>query len=135
MAPAMGLALPAGSKGQHLLVEVTPSPAADSLAPHPFAVTAVMAGRAGTGQASGESSSGCSPDAPTLLLAHPGAGPAPVDGPHLSDLTAAAELLTAGIHDITDTLAGDAFRLNQVLRMVLETMYRALGFQRIIFPD
>ena len=137
MAPAMGLALPAGSKGQHLLVEVTPSPAADLLAPHPFAVTAVMAGRAGTGQASGEStgesSSESSPDAPTLLLAHPGASPAPVGDPHLSNLTAVAELLTAGIHDITDTLAGDAFRLNQVLRKVLETMYRALGFQRIIF--
>ena len=137
MAPAMGLALPAGSKGQHLLAEVPPPPAADSQAPHPFAVTAVMAGRAGTfqtsGQISGQTSGESNPDAPTVLLAHLGASPAPVDDVHLSNNTAVAELLTAGIHDITDTLAGDAFRLNQVLRMVLETMYRALGFQRIIF--
>jgi GAF domain-containing protein len=43
------------------------------------------------------------------------------------------DLLAAGIQDITDTLAGDTFRLNEVLRMVLETMYRALGFQRVVF--
>ncbi len=44
-----------------------------------------------------------------------------------------ADVLAAGIQDITDTLAGDNFRLNEVLRMVLETMYRALGFQRMVF--
>ena len=133
MAPAMGLALPAGSKGQHLLVEATPLPAADSLAPHPSAVTAVMARRAGPDQSPSQTRSESNPDAPTVLLPHLGVSPAPVDDPRLSNLAAVAELLTAGIHDITDTLAGDAFRLNQVLRMVLETMYRALGFQRIIF--
>ena len=46
---------------------------------------------------------------------------------------AVSDVLAAGIQDITDTLAGDTFRLNEVLRMVLETMYRALGFQRIVF--
>jgi hypothetical protein len=43
------------------------------------------------------------------------------------------DVLAAGIQDITDTLAGDSFRLNEVLRMVLETMYRALGFHRMVF--
>ncbi|EHR71304.1 HDOD domain-containing protein,protein kinase family protein [Burkholderiales bacterium JOSHI_001] len=41
--------------------------------------------------------------------------------------------LSAGIQDITDTLAGDSFRLEQVLRMVLETMWRALDFRRVVF--
>ncbi|MEK8050387.1 protein kinase [Ideonella sp. DXS22W] len=46
---------------------------------------------------------------------------------------AAVTLLNAGIQDITDTLAGDAVQLNQVLRMVLETVYRALGCRRVLF--
>ena len=125
MAPAMGLALPRGSKGQHLLVEVPPAPAADSLAPHHLAATLAVTVRVGMADAH--------PEATTLLLAQPGAGPAPAEAANPIPLTGVAELLTAGIHDITDTLAGDAFRLNQVLRMVLETMYRALGFQRVIF--
>ncbi|MEP7057615.1 MAG: protein kinase [Caldimonas sp.] len=44
----------------------------------------------------------------------------------------ACEVLAAGIHDITDTLVGD-FKLNDVLRMILETMYRALGFRHVVF--
>ena len=59
----------------------------------------------------------------------------PQDGAVISlpDRSAVADLLAAGIQDITDTLSGDSFRLNEVLRMVLETMYRALGFQRMVF--
>jgi len=44
----------------------------------------------------------------------------------------AGELLAAGIQDITNTLAEESFRLNEVLRMVLETMFRALAFRRIV---
>ena len=44
----------------------------------------------------------------------------------------AAEVLAAGIQDITNTMVED-FKLNDVLRMILETMYRALGFRRIVF--
>jgi len=44
----------------------------------------------------------------------------------------AAAMLAAGIQDITNTMVED-FRLNEVLRMILETMLRALGFQRIVF--
>ncbi|MDE2298646.1 MAG: HDOD domain-containing protein [Burkholderiales bacterium] len=49
-----------------------------------------------------------------------------------STLETASEVLTAGIQDITNSMVED-FRLNDVLRMVLETMYRALGFRRIVF--
>jgi serine/threonine protein kinase len=45
----------------------------------------------------------------------------------------AADTLVAGIADITNTMASDGFRLNEVLRMILETMYRALGFRRVVF--
>lgn len=44
-----------------------------------------------------------------------------------------AELLAAGIQDITNHMVADGFKLNEVLRMILETMYRALGFRRVVF--
>lgn len=43
-----------------------------------------------------------------------------------------AQVLAAGIQDITNTMV-ENFRLDQVLRMILETMYRALAFRRVIF--
>jgi serine/threonine protein kinase len=45
----------------------------------------------------------------------------------------ASDVLTAGIQDVTHTLAQESFRLNEVLRMILETMYRALGFRCVVF--
>ncbi len=44
-----------------------------------------------------------------------------------------AELLAAGVQDITNSMVADNSKLNEVLRMVLETMYRALDFRRIMF--
>lgn len=43
-----------------------------------------------------------------------------------------ADTLSAGIQDITNSMVDD-FKLADVLRMILETMYRAMGFDRIIF--
>ncbi|MCC7546535.1 MAG: HDOD domain-containing protein [Burkholderiales bacterium] len=40
-------------------------------------------------------------------------------------------ILTAGIQDITNSLVGE-FQLNDVLRMILETMYRGMGFTRVL---
>ena len=40
-------------------------------------------------------------------------------------------ILMAGIQDISNTLVED-FKLNDVLRIILETMYRAKGFKRVI---
>ena len=39
--------------------------------------------------------------------------------------------LTAGIQDITNTLVND-FNLNDVLRIILETMYRGMGFSQVL---
>jgi serine/threonine protein kinase len=41
------------------------------------------------------------------------------------------QVLTAGVQDITNTLVGD-FNLSDLLRIILETMYRAMGFQRVM---
>ena len=43
-----------------------------------------------------------------------------------------AETLAAGIQDITNAMVDD-FKLTDVLRMILETMFRAMRFDRIIF--
>ena len=43
-----------------------------------------------------------------------------------------ADTLSAGIQDITNAMVED-FKLSDVLRMILETMYRAMAFDRIIF--
>jgi serine/threonine protein kinase len=43
-----------------------------------------------------------------------------------------ADMLASGIQDITNAMV-ESFKLNEVLRMILETMYRGLGFRRIIF--
>jgi serine/threonine protein kinase len=44
----------------------------------------------------------------------------------------AAELLAAGVAEITGTMV-ETFKLNDVLRMILETMFRALAFRRVVF--
>ncbi|MFY9510068.1 MAG: HDOD domain-containing protein, partial [Rubrivivax sp.] len=56
-----------------------------------------------------------------------------MDGAAAAAAKPMAELLAAGIQDITNSMVADNFKLNEVLRMVLETMYRALGFRRIVF--
>ncbi|MGI9132929.1 MAG: protein kinase domain-containing protein [Rhodoferax sp.] len=43
-----------------------------------------------------------------------------------------AQTLTAGIQDITNAMVED-FKLSDVLRMILETMYRAMQFDHVIF--
>jgi serine/threonine protein kinase len=54
------------------------------------------------------------------------------ESPPRTALENAAEVLAAGIQDITNSMV-ENFKLNDVLRMILETMYRALGFRRIVF--
>lgn len=61
----------------------------------------------------------------SLLLADAqGADRAPAADP--------AAVLAAGIQDITNSMVEDV-KLGELLRMILETMYRALGFQRVLF--
>ena len=56
----------------------------------------------------------------------------PASGSYAPGSSEAAEaVLTAGIQDISNTLVED-FKLNDVLRIILETMYRAKGFKRVV---
>ncbi|MFA6444317.1 MAG: GAF domain-containing protein, partial [Sterolibacterium sp.] len=56
----------------------------------------------------------------------------PADEEHIDAVPDnAQQVLTAGIQDISNSLIED-FQLNDVLRITLETMYRAMGFQRVI---
>lgn len=43
----------------------------------------------------------------------------------------AQSVLTAGIQDISNAMI-DGFKLNDILRIILETMYRAMGFRRVL---
>ncbi|WP_018152344.1 serine/threonine protein kinase [Leeia oryzae] len=41
-------------------------------------------------------------------------------------------ILSAGVQDITNTLVSD-FKLNDLINMILEAMYRGVGFRRVLF--
>ena len=148
MAPAMGLSLPSGAQGRHLLAAAPRAAGAGSPAARAAARTAPAqhAAEAPTVVLARPDAA----EAPTVVLpAPPGAAPVALVTPIITTMLAqatpaatsaaagrpaqVADQLNAGIQHITDTLAGDSFRLNQVLRMVLETMHRALGFQRMVF--
>jgi len=110
MARAMGLQAQPGSPMRRLLASqgngTARAESQDSLTEHALHATLPAAGD---------------------ISVHAG-GPALVN----DDAPNAAAMLAAGIQDITNTMVED-FRLNEVLRMILETMLRALGFQRIVF--
>ena len=60
--------------------------------------------------------------------------PGNASGADLANATSNAQrqaILTAGIQDITSSLVGE-FGLNDILRMILETMYRGIGFTRTL---
>ena len=65
------------------------------------------------------------------LRAEPLAAPAPADAAQ-PDRERVAAVLVAGIQDVTQVMA-DGFALNDVLRMIMETMFRALSLRRIVF--
>lgn len=53
------------------------------------------------------------------------------DGASDAANTDGGSVLAAGIQDITNSLVGE-FTLNDVLRMILEAMYRGMGFTRVL---
>ncbi|MDH4289951.1 MAG: HDOD domain-containing protein [Aquincola sp.] len=50
-----------------------------------------------------------------------------------ADAARVAEVLAQGVQDITQHMVAESFQLNEVLRMILETMMRALGLRRVVF--
>lgn len=111
MAQAMNLQVAAGSPARRLLATVVVDPPGrdeDTLSPHQLQATVVAYQE-------------------TLVEAAPEAQAA-VEERRAN----AADVLAAGIADITNSMV-ESFKLNEVLRMILETMFRALGFRRIVF--
>lgn len=45
----------------------------------------------------------------------------------------AEAMLSAGIADVTTSMAGDSFRLNEVLKLILDTIHQGLAFDRVVF--
>ena len=69
--------------------------------------------------------------ADTVLAGAVGGTTGGVENSVLEDTNSAESILMAGIQDISNTLV-EEFKLNDVLRIILETMYRAKGFKRVI---
>lgn len=105
LADALGIHVTPDAPASRLLGTYLPD-TQDTLAPHQLAATAHAPLDA----------------LPTMLDAPAGLSPAAV-----------ADVLAAGVQDITNSMVADNFKLNEVLRMVLETMFRALSFQRVVF--
>jgi len=77
------------------------------------------------------------PDDRTIVSApgeRPGApAPQPVAVNVAPDSAGRMLALEKGISSVTSALAGDSFKLNEVLRTILQTMHAALGFRCVIF--
>lgn len=108
IARALDLHVAPGSPAERLLQPLEPPPETNAAVVDPLAAHALHAD-------------------PTL--------PVPADAA-LGGMAAtqhAAQVLAAGIQDITDAMVDDSFKLNDILRMILETMLRALNARRIVF--
>jgi serine/threonine protein kinase len=80
------------------------------------------------------------PAADATMKLPPGARPAAADpAPATTTANVAPDsparmlALENGISSVTSALAGDSFKLNEVLRTILQTMHGALGFRCVIF--
>lgn len=101
--------------------------------PRPGSATARLIGAPPEAGTAAESAGSLAPYQIDRAVVSPTDASAPVaaDTPRAPSAQA-AEVMAAGIQDISNTLV-ENFQLNQVLHMVLETVYRALGFQRVVF--
>ena len=110
---AMAIRLGPNDRARRLLAAPVPRPTTDdSLSPHQLRAIAAA-----------------SPSAAIPATAADPGGRSPQ-----SDASEpAANLLAAGIQDITSHMVSEAFHLNEVLRMILETLLRALRLRRVVF--
>lgn len=58
--------------------------------------------------------------------------PAPAEAPSPQQAEQTVALLTQGIQDVSNALVADQIKLNDVLRMILETMFRAMSFRVVL---
>ena len=123
MSTALGIDLKADSKARRLLPQelvvptgnVNPATVVTPSAPCSDATIAMPAGERPAAMAANE---------------RPAAVPAPAAS---ADSSARMLALEEGISSVTSALAGDTFKLNEVLRTILQTMHGALGFRCVVF--
>ena len=85
------------------------------------------------GDASDTAQSSAAPDSLTPLALHATqAVTSQADNSEPQEAKHIVQILAAGIQDITNAMVDDV-KLSDLLRMILETMFRAMDFQRIIF--
>jgi serine/threonine protein kinase len=104
-------------------IRVAPGSAAANLLNSPDGVGDIDAS---TGSAEGETGFGAFELHATQAVSPDASGQSTQKDPRVT------ETLTAGIQDITNAMVED-FKLSDVLRMILETMFRAMDFDHIIF--
>jgi serine/threonine protein kinase len=111
---AAGLKIEVGAKARarRLMSTIAPLPSPPPALPH------------APGPAPVNAPAGARPadeDAPTLVL------------PAVRTPEQSAAVLSAGIADVTTTMASDSFKLNEVLRLILDTIHQGLAFDRVVF--
>ena len=139
MSTDLGIDLKADSKARRLLPQALAVPTGNH---NPATVVMAPAGVSGMAPA-GAPGSAVAHDA-TLVLpadarragseapAKPGASAAAAH-PTPADSSARMLALEQGISSVTSALAGDTFKLNEVLRTILQTLHAALGFRCVVF--
>ncbi|MFO1341269.1 MAG: HDOD domain-containing protein, partial [Burkholderiaceae bacterium] len=106
MAASLKIEPAAQARARRLLATIAPPAAVAAAAlPGPAAAPAAVA------------------DDATLIL------PAPV----AANREPSEAVLSAGIADVTSSMASDSFKLNEVLKLILDTIYNGLGFDRVVF--
>lgn len=122
LAPAMGLTLPASW---------TRAPVAAGAASVPAKAAAAQPGLANAADLVESQADARTIVAPRENKVASG-GTAAADSHGSGRQPADREVLSAGIHDITQAMASDNCPLAEVLRMVLDVMHRGMGFQRVL---
>ncbi|MBL8331379.1 MAG: HDOD domain-containing protein [Rubrivivax sp.] len=123
---SLGLALQTAREGLAQLVQAAALPlprgsAARRLLPRPMAASAATGSAADDGLQSH-----------ALQATREPAAAAEPEGALARRREASADMLAAGIQDITQSMIEDGCRLTEVLRMVLETMLRALQLRHVV---
>jgi hypothetical protein len=94
-------------------------------------VPAAPAAKAGAGDATIVSRPLASPAAPGVEAAQDATMVLPASAHPTAEQAEA--MLSAGIAEVTTSMASDSFRLNEVLKLILDTIHKGLGFDRVVF--
>lgn len=135
-AQAIGLTVPAHVPGAQLLQPLPASGQAPASAPSipgglPLQATLTSAAAQATSAPAAASAEAVSALGATSAVVATGTPP-PAPLTTAADLAQAASVLTQGVQDVTQALMDERMALHDILRMVMETMLRALRFRQVV---